>query len=178
MTVAGQRVGFIGLGRMGGPMATHLLRAGVGLTVYDVAPAAIEPLARLGAAVADSPAAVGRAAEVVFVMLHPEPVPEVVAGPGGVLDGIARGGVIIDSGNCKPADSRRLAATCAERGVGFLDVGASGGPAGAAAGTLAIMAGGDRAVYERCLRSSIASVARWPTWGRAAPATWRSSSTT
>lgn len=151
MSIAGQRVGFIGLGRMGGPMATHLLRAGAELTVYDTAPEAVERLTRLGASAAASPAAVGRAAEVVFVMLHPEPVPDVVAGPGGVLDGIARGGIIVDSGNCKPADSRKLAAVCAERGVEFLDVGASGGPAGAAAGTLAIMAGGDRATYERCL---------------------------
>ena len=151
MSVAGQRVGFIGLGRMGGPMATHIARAEALLTVHDLAPVAVEGLTREGAAAADSAAAVGRAAEVVFVMLHPGPTEAVIAGPGGVLDGIAPGGVIIDSGNSDPSVSRRLAATCAARGVGFLDAGASGGPAGAAAGTLAIMVGGDRDTYDRCV---------------------------
>jgi 3-hydroxyisobutyrate dehydrogenase-like beta-hydroxyacid dehydrogenase len=151
MGADGRRLGFIGLGRMGGPMATHLLRAGAALTVHDAAPGAVERLARLGAARADTPAAVGRAAEVVFVMLPPQPVEGVVAGPGGVLDGLTPGGIVVDSGNSDPAVSRRLAATCAARGVAFLDAGASGGPAGAAAGTLAIMAGGERAAFERCL---------------------------
>lgn len=151
MTVAGQRVGFIGLGRMGGPMATHLARAEALLTVHDISPEAVGKLEREGAETADSAAAVGRAADVVFVMLHAAPTEAVIAGPGGILDGIAPGGVIVDSGNSNPAVSRRLAATCAERGVGFLDAGASGGPAGAAAGTLAVMVGGDRDTYERCL---------------------------
>lgn len=150
MGVAGERVGFIGLGRMGGPMATHLARAETLLTVHDLAPEARERLSREGAALVDSPAAVGRAADIVFVMLHPEPTEAVIAGPGGILDGIAPGGVIVDSGNSNPSVSRRLAATCAERGVGFLDAGASGGPSGAAAGTLAVMVGGDRATYDRC----------------------------
>ena len=136
---------------MGQRMATHLLRAGAALTVHDLAPEAVDRLARLGAAPADSPAAVGRAAEVVFVMLPPAPVEAVVAGPGGVLDGLAPGGIVVDNGNSHPAASRRLAATCAGREVAFLDAGVSGGPAGAAAGTLAVMAGGDRAAYERCL---------------------------
>lgn len=150
MSLAGQRVGFIGLGRMGGPMAIHLARAGAILTVLDTAPDAVARLVELGAVAADTPAAVGSAAEIVLVMLPPEPVAAVVAGPGGILDGLAPGGIIVDSGNSNPAVSRRLAATCAERGVAFLDAGASGGPSGAAAGTLAIMAGGDRAAYERC----------------------------
>ena len=151
MSVAGQRVGFIGLGRMGNPMATHLARAEALLTVYDLSTEAVGSLEREGAAPADSPAAVGRAAEVVFVMLPAELTEAVIAGPGGILDGIAPGGVVVDSGNSNPSVSRRLAATCAARGVGFLDAGASGGPAGAAAGTLAIMVGGDRDTYERCL---------------------------
>lgn len=151
MDIAGWRVGFIGLGRMGNPMATHLLRAGAALTVFDLDAGAVARLVAAGAAAADSPAAVGRAAEVAFVMLPPGPVAAVVAGPGGILDGIAPGGVIVDSGNSNPAVSRDLAATCAARGVGFLDAGASGGPSGAAAGTLAVMVGGDRATYERCL---------------------------
>lgn len=151
MSLAGWRIGFIGLGRMGGPMATHLLRAGATMTVRDLDPDAVERLAEFGAEVADSPAAVGRAADVVFVMLHPDPVEAVIAGPDGVLDGIAQGGIIIDNGNSNPTVSRCLAETCAARGVTFLDAGASGGPAGAAAGTLAVMVGGDRAAYERCV---------------------------
>jgi len=151
MSVEGWRVGFIGLGRMGGPMATHLLRAGATMTVHDLAPDAVARLVAFGAAAADSPAAVGRAADVAFVMLHPAPVEAVIAGPDGVLDGIAPGGIVVDSGNSHPTVSRRLAETCAARGVTFLDAGVSGGPAGAAAGTLAVMVGGDRAAYERCL---------------------------
>jgi 3-hydroxyisobutyrate dehydrogenase len=152
MSLQGRRVGFIGLGRMGGPMATHLLRAGATMTVRDLDPVAVERLVRLGATAADSPAAVGKAADVVFVMLHPAPVEAVIAGPDGVLDGIASGGIIVDSGNSNPAVSRRLAETCAARGVHFLDAGASGGPAGAAAGTLAVMVGGDPDIYESCLQ--------------------------
>jgi 3-hydroxyisobutyrate dehydrogenase-like beta-hydroxyacid dehydrogenase len=151
MSLQGRRVGFIGLGRMGGPMATHLLRAGATMTVRDVAPEAVERLVGLGATAADSPADVGRASDVVFVMLHPAPVEEVIAGTDGVLDGIAPGGIIVDSGNSNPTVSRRLAETCAARGVAFLDAGASGGPAGSAAGTLAVMVGGDPDVYESCL---------------------------
>jgi 3-hydroxyisobutyrate dehydrogenase-like beta-hydroxyacid dehydrogenase len=151
MSLQGWRIGFIGLGRMGGPMATHLLRAGATMTVRDLDPEAVDRVAEYGAEVGDSPAAVGRASDVVFLMLHPAPVAEVVAGPDGVLDGIAPGGIIIDSGNSNPTVSRRLAETCAARGVTFLDAGASGGPAGSAAGTLAVMVGGDRDAYERCL---------------------------
>jgi 3-hydroxyisobutyrate dehydrogenase-like beta-hydroxyacid dehydrogenase len=144
-------VGFIGLGRMGYPMASHLLDHGAPLTVYDLDTSAMERLLARGAAAGSSPVAVGRSSAVVFVMLPAPAVEEVVCGAAGVLAGIASGGIIVDSGNSDPAVSRRIAAVCAPHDVHFLDVGASGGPAGAADGTLAIMVGGDRAGYERCL---------------------------
>jgi 2-hydroxy-3-oxopropionate reductase len=143
-------VGFVGLGKMGAPMATHLLRAGVSLTVHDRDAAAVDRLTHLGAAAVEAPAAVARASEVVFLMLPPAAVDAVVRGPGGVLDGMADGGIVVDGGNSAPSASRALAAVCAERGARLLDVGVSGGPSGAAAGALAVMAGGDRAAYERC----------------------------
>ena len=143
-------VGFLGLGRMGGPMATHLLRAGFPLTVYDPDAGAVGRLVELGAGWVDSPAAVARRSQVVVAMLPPAAVEDAVGGPDGVLAGMAAGGVVVDGGNSHPASSRRLAGLCRGRGVELLDVGVSGGPAGAAAGTLAVMAGGDRAAFERC----------------------------
>jgi 3-hydroxyisobutyrate dehydrogenase-like beta-hydroxyacid dehydrogenase len=132
-------------------MATHLLRAGARLTAHDRDAAAVDRLGDLGAAAAETPAAAARAGEVVFLMLPPAAVDAVVRGPGGVLDGLAAGGIVVDGGNSAPAASRALAAACAERGVRLLDVGVSGGPSGAAAGALAVMAGGDRDAYDRCL---------------------------
>lgn len=141
------RVGFVGLGRMGGPMATHLLRAGFALTVHDADATAIARITDLGASGADSPAAVAASSEVVLLMLPPAAVDGVVAD---VLPRLAWGGTVIDGGNSHPASSKRLAGTCARSGVDFLDVGVSGGPSGAAAGKLAVMVGGERAAFERC----------------------------
>jgi 3-hydroxyisobutyrate dehydrogenase-like beta-hydroxyacid dehydrogenase len=147
---AGRRAGFIGLGKMGGAMATHLLRAGARLTVYDIRPEAVAPLVALGARAAGSPREVGHASEVVFLMLHAPAVEPAVVGADGLLAGLAAGGIIVDGGNSDPAVSQRLAARCAERGVQFLDAGVSGGPGGAAAGRLAVMVGGDAGAYARC----------------------------
>jgi 3-hydroxyisobutyrate dehydrogenase-like beta-hydroxyacid dehydrogenase len=143
-------VGFLGLGRMGGPMATHLVRAGFSLTVHDPDAAAAARLTALGAAAADSPAAVARLSQVVVAMLPPAAVEDAVGGPDGVLAGLDPGGVIVDGGNSHPAASRRLAELCRGRGVEMLDVGVSGGPSGAAAGTLAVMVGGGHEAFERC----------------------------
>jgi 3-hydroxyisobutyrate dehydrogenase-like beta-hydroxyacid dehydrogenase len=143
-------VGFLGLGRMGGPMATHLLRAGFPLTVHDPDAAAVARLTALGASAADSAVAVARRSQVVVAMLPPAAVEAAVAGSDGVLAGLAPGGVLVDGGNSHPGQSRRLAERCRAQGVEMLDVGVSGGPSGAAAGTLAVMVGGEPAAFERC----------------------------
>ena len=145
------RVGFIGLGKMGGPMARNILSAGFTVFVYDVADAPVRELVEAGAAAADSPANAARGSEVVFIMVQADQVGNVLSGDQGVLRGAAAGTVVVDGGNCDPTVTRRYAADAAQMGVSLLDAGCSGGPHGAIEGALAIMVGGDRAAYDRCL---------------------------
>lgn len=144
------RVGFIGLGIMGKPMARNLLRAGHQLAIYARHPDKVRALVAGGATLADSSAAVGHAAEVVITMLPNAPeVEEVVLGPRGVLEGAAAGAVIVDMSTIAPAASRSLAEACAAKGVAFLDAPVSGGSVGAERATLSIMAGGDAEAFAR-----------------------------
>jgi 2-hydroxy-3-oxopropionate reductase len=144
------RIGVIGLGIMGAPMARNLLRAGHAVTVMSRTRARVEGLVAEGATPADSPAAVARAVDAVVTMLPDTPdVEAVIAGPGGVLEGAARGLLAIDMSTIAPAAARTLAARAAEAGVALLDAPVSGGEQGAVAGTLSIMVGGERAAFER-----------------------------
>jgi len=144
------RVGVIGLGIMGAPMARNLLRAGHEVVVHGRRRARVDPLVALGARAADTPAAVAAGTEAVLTCLPDGPdVDLVVTGPDGILAGAARGLVVIDSSTIAPDTARTLAARCAEAGVGFLDAPVSGGEQGAIAGTLSIMAGGDPDVFAR-----------------------------
>jgi 3-hydroxyisobutyrate dehydrogenase len=145
------RVGFIGLGIMGKPMARNVLAAGHALTVYARRPDTIADLVAAGATPVESSAAVGRASEVVITMLPNAPeVEEVVLGARGVLEGAAAGTVVVDMSTIAPSASRGLAATCFDHGVAFLDAPVSGGSVGAERGTLSIMVGGDSDAYARC----------------------------
>jgi len=144
------RVGFVGLGVMGKPMARNLLKAGFALTVHNRSRAAVEELAAEGAARAFSPAEVARASEVVVTCLPgPADVEQVYLGPDGVVDGAQPGSVLIDMSTIDPATHRKIAAAAAERGASYLDAPVSGGPAGAQSGTLTIMVGGEAGVLER-----------------------------
>ena len=145
------RVGFIGLGKMGGPMARNILKAGFSVAAYDISDTAVSGLVEAGATAADSPADAARGSEVVFIMVQADQVGNVLSGDQGVLRGAAAGTVVVDGGNCDPAASRQHAADAAQMGVSFLDAGCSGGPHGATESSLAIMVGGDRAAYDRCL---------------------------
>ena len=145
------KVGFIGLGKMGGPMARNILKAGHHVAVYDISDAAVRELVEAGAAPADSPADAARRSEVVFIMVQADQVGNVLEGNDGVLSGAAAGTVVVDGGNCDPTVSRQHAADAAQIGVSFLDAGCSGGPHGAAEGSLAIMVGGDEEAFARCL---------------------------
>lgn len=146
--LSGQRIGFIGLGLMGQPMARNLHAAGARVTVHNRSP---EPMARmtaLGMASAGSPAEVARGCDTVVLMLTDTPaVEQVLAGAGGVLEGIAPGGLLIDMGTTAVAVTRTLAASVRARGAGYVDAPVSGGVSGAEAGTLAIMAGGAAADF-------------------------------
>jgi 3-hydroxyisobutyrate dehydrogenase len=154
------RVGFIGLGIMGKPMAHNLLRGGHALTVYARHPDTIADLIAAGATLAETSAAVGRASEVVVTMLPNAPeVEEVVLGAHGVLEGAAPGTVVVDMSTIAPSASRQLAAACAERGVAFLDAPVRGGSVGAERGTLSIMVGGDADAFARS-RPALESMGR------------------
>jgi len=145
-----KRVGFIGLGKMGRPMARNLLKVGFSLTVYDRAEEPVQELVQLGAQAASSSEKVAERSEVVWIMVPHQAVEEVVLGEEGILQGMKGGGTVIDGGNSNPAFSRRLAKIVAEKRASFLNVGCSGGPSGAEQGTLALMVGGDREAFERC----------------------------
>jgi 2-hydroxy-3-oxopropionate reductase len=144
------RVGVIGLGIMGTPMARNLLRAGHAVTVHSRTRARVATLVAAGAVAADSPAAVARAADAVVTMLPDTPDVElVVAGADGILAGARPGLLVIDMSTIAPDAARGMAARAASAGVAFLDAPVSGGEQGAIAGTLSIMVGGEAAAVER-----------------------------
>ncbi len=141
------KVGFIGLGAMGRPMALHLLRAGYDLAVWARRPESTAPLAAAGAAVCATPAELGRRSEVVFTIITSSAdVESVVLGENGLSQGMAPGSVLVDCSTIAPDTARHIAASLAEQGVAMLDAPVSGGEQGAIEASLAIMAGGDAAI--------------------------------
>jgi 2-hydroxy-3-oxopropionate reductase len=148
--MSGLRVGVVGLGLMGKPMARNLLRAGFALTVFNRSRAAVDELVAEGAAAADSPHALAARSDVVITMLPDGPdVAAVMRGDDGIFAGASAGTVVIDTSTIAPATTRALASEARERGLGFVDAPVSGGTEGATAATLSIMAGGERADVER-----------------------------
>ncbi len=143
------RIGFIGLGIMGGPMACNLRKGGYAVTGFSRSGV---PQVCLDAGVvpAASPAAVAASSDVVILMVPDTPdVEKVLFGPGGVAEGIRPGAVVINMSSISPAAEPANAALLAERGAEYLDAPVSGGDVGAIAGTLSIMAGGNPEVFER-----------------------------
>jgi len=144
------RVGFIGLGIMGGSMASNLQKAGHALSVHDVRRAAAEPHLAAGAQWKATPRQVAEASEVVFTSLPGPPEVEAVAlGRDGLIHGMARGTAFFDLSTNSPALIRRLHAAFADKGAHVLDAPVSGGPVGARTRKLAIWVGGDRAEFDR-----------------------------
>jgi 3-hydroxyisobutyrate dehydrogenase len=145
-----QRIGFIGLGAMGLPMARNILKAGFPLTVWARRREAADQILAEGPRWAESPAAMTRMCDVVILMVTNSPdVENLVAGRDGLLEGASPGLIVVDMSTIAPAVSRSMAALCAHRGVAFLDAPVSGGTQGAQAGTLTIMAGGDAEAFKR-----------------------------
>ena len=148
----GQRIGFIGVGTMGKPMASNLIRAGHQLTVYDLNPRPVEELAGLGAEPAGSAAAAVGGSELAIAMLPSSPnVEAAVLGPGGVLEGLKAGRTLIDMSTIDPLVTRKVAQAAAERGIKMLDAPVSGSLPKAIDGTLTIMVGGSKEVFDECL---------------------------
>jgi 2-hydroxy-3-oxopropionate reductase len=145
-----QTVGVIGLGLMGKPMASNLLKAGFAVTVFNRSRPAMDALAAEGATLAASPAEVGRASDVVVTMVPDSPdVEAVLLGPDGVCTAAKPGTLLIDMSTIAPAAVRRIHETVASKGFRMLDAPVSGGDVGAKAGTLSIMVGGTPEDFER-----------------------------
>ena len=148
-----RRVGIIGLGAMGRPMAEHVAKAGYSLRLHDIAPGRAEEVAKsTGGQVANGPAGIAAASDVVITMLPTgADVVRTALGEGGIADGFADGGILVDMSSSEPSGTVELAEALSERGIGMIDAPVSGGRKGAVEGTLTIMAGGDEALVDRCL---------------------------
>ncbi len=144
------KVGFIGLGHMGGPMSANVLAAGHDLVVHDLRRDAAAELEAAGAVWADTPRAAGAGRELVVTSLPaPQQVEEVLLGPDGLLAGLAAGSIWVDMSTSVPAVADRVRAQAQPRGIRVLDAPVSGMTAGARAGTLQIFVGGVEADYRR-----------------------------
>lgn len=144
------KIGVVGTGRMGNLFSQNLLKAGFELTVMDVNKAAYQNLIAMGAEAAESPMEVGERTELVITSLPKnEIVQEVITGIKGILEGAKPGNILIDMSTTFPLTTRWIGKEASKKGVNFLDAPVSGGPKGARDGTLAIMVGGERKVYEK-----------------------------
>ena len=143
------RIAFIGLGNMGGPMAANLVKAGHAVHAFDLSAAALASAAAAGATAADSAAAAVADAEVVISMLPASRHVEALYLDGGLLAAIPDGALVVDCSTIAAASARKVAEAAAARGLAMLDAPVSGGTAGAAAGTLTFIVGGDAAALER-----------------------------
>lgn len=144
------RIGFIGLGIMGKPMAGHILNSGYPLTVYNRTRSSAASLVSAGAEEAESPSQVAEASEIVITMVSDTPdVEEVVAGPKGIIEGIKPGSIVVDMSTIAPDMEKNLDEKLQNVRCSLVDAPVSGGDIGAQKGTLAIMAGGRQTDFER-----------------------------
>jgi len=145
------RVGFIGTGNIGTPMATNILKAGFDLVVHDIHKEKTDSLTAEGAQWADSVKDLAAECDIICTCLPgPAEMEPVTLGPGGILEGAREGSVYIDHTTNAPLLARKVHAAFAEKGVAMLDAPVSGGVEGATIRDLLLMAGGDEAVFERC----------------------------
>lgn len=145
------KIGFIGLGIMGKPMSKNLLKAGYELVVCDVVKSAVDEVVAAGAKAAATPKAVAEQADIIITMLPNSPhVKQVVLGENGVIEGAQKGAVLVDMSSIAPLVSREVAGKLAEKGIEMLDAPVSGGEPKAIDGTLSVMVGGKKEVFDRC----------------------------
>ena len=160
MRQSADRIGFLGLGTMGAPMAANLLKAGFRVTVWNRTAARMEPLLRLGAGAGKGPAQVAAAADIIIAMVsRPADVTQLVLGPDGVAAGLRPGAILVDMSTVSPATSRELAGAAAARQAEFMDAPVVGSRGPAADGALVILVGGLPTTLERC-RPALAAMGR------------------
>jgi 2-hydroxymethylglutarate dehydrogenase len=147
-----EKIGFIGLGAMGSRMAKNLIDDGFEITVFDIKMEAIKPLLIEGAKTAKNPREVGSKSDIVILSLpSPSEVIDTVLGKNGVLEGLKKGGVIIDTSTIDPHSAKRVAKAAGEKGIEMIDAPVSGGTFGAEKGTLSIMIGGSEKTLNSCM---------------------------
>lgn len=147
-----ERIGFIGLGAMGKPMAINLVKKGFPLLVRDINPVPVKELVDMGADEAKTSVEVARGSTIIITMLYNDSIAkEVVLGPQGVIEGLQPDSVLVDMGTLSPKTGELFAHEAEKRGSNFLSAPVSRGPEAAREGTLTIMAGGKKSVFERCL---------------------------
>jgi 2-hydroxy-3-oxopropionate reductase len=158
------KIGFIGLGIMGKPMSKNLLKAGYKLVVLDLIHSAVDELVSMGAEKAATPEEVAGLCDYIITMLPDSPqVKEVVLGKNGLIGGLNTGSVLIDMSSISPIVSRELSQMLEEKGVEMLDAPVSGGEPKAIEGTLSVMVGGKKEVFDKCfpiLKAMAGSVVR------------------
>ncbi|WP_208559919.1 2-hydroxy-3-oxopropionate reductase [Marinilactibacillus kalidii] len=144
------KVGFVGLGIMGKPMAKNILKNGYEVIVFDFNQSAIDELVKAGAKAADSGAKVAEEAEVIITMLPNSPnVEAALFNPGGIAEGLSSGKTVIDMSSIAPKASQDFAARLAKKDVQFMDAPVSGGEPKAIDGTIAVMVGGEQEVFDK-----------------------------
>jgi 2-hydroxy-3-oxopropionate reductase len=145
-----KKIGFVGLGIMGKPMARNLMKAGYELAVYDIVSERMSELVKAGAKSGQSGKDIAARSEIVITMLPDSPqVADAVLGSGGILEGAKTGTILIDMSSIAPRVSREIAAKAQDKGVVMLDAPVSGGEPKAIEGKLAIMVGGPADAFER-----------------------------
>jgi 3-hydroxyisobutyrate dehydrogenase len=145
-----EKVGFIGLGNMGGGMSANIQRTGHPMVVFDLREEAAKPLLEGGARLANSPAEVSELSDVIFTSLPgPKEVEAVALGAQGILEGIRPGSIYVDLSSSRPSLIRQMEPTFRQKGIHILDAPVSGGKSGAASGDLAVMVGGEREIFDR-----------------------------
>jgi len=145
-----ERIGFIGLGIMGAPMAKNLLDSGYEVSAYDIIEKNLDTVIEKGAFKASSPKEVSEKSDIIITMVQNSPQSEkAILGENGALEGASEGNLIIDMSSISPLVSQKISVACIEKNVKFLDAPVSGGEPGAIEGTLAIMVGGSSPDFER-----------------------------
>ncbi|MSO55555.1 MAG: 2-hydroxy-3-oxopropionate reductase [Acidobacteria bacterium] len=144
------KIGFVGLGIMGRPMAKNLLKAGHTVTVYDIVPSGMDDVAASGAQKGSSPRDVASRTDIIITMVPDGPeVEQAILAADGVLAGAKKGSIVVDMSSISPIVAQKVGAACEAQGVEFLDAPVSGGEPKAIDGTLAIMVGGKQEVFNK-----------------------------
>jgi 2-hydroxy-3-oxopropionate reductase len=146
-----KKIGFIGLGIMGKPMAKNLINAGYELVVNDIFKEPVAEVVELGATQGSTPKNIAEQTDIILTMLpNSSNVEEVVLGKNGVIDGVKKGQILVDMSSIAPLAARKISEKLDEKQVEMLDAPVSGGQEKAEAGTLAFMVGGKEKVFEEC----------------------------